>query len=168
MQPISQVLIGSAGSLQPRVGQGGGMGAAPAPTISTAGQTQSVSMSSSFSSMSQSMAITRVHSQVAQMLQSVGGGLEHDKTLQMLIATILLMALLEASQKDTQGTAETLQALGGGGQGSGQSQSLSLYASYTSISIQQTSISSVTTSSFSSSMDITGAPPVGNQLDSLA
>lgn len=164
MQPISQVLIGSAGIAQPTVGQGGGLGAAPAPTISTAGQTQSVSMSST----SQSLAITRVDSQVAQMLQSIGGGLENDKTLQMLIALILLIALLEGSKDAAQSGGDAMQSLSGGSQDSGRAQAFSMFSSSTIISFQQTSITLMSSFSFSSSMDTTGAAPVGDQLDATA
>ena len=162
MQPVSNVLIGSSAGLQPRPIQTGQF--SQSPTNSIAGQTQSISTGS----LNQSMAISRVHSQVTELLQSVGGGLENDKMLQLLIATILLMALLQGSQSNSQSGADILRSLGGGRQD--QSQTISLLSSSTSIAFQQTSISMVSVSGFEfgSSADAGGVSPVGHEFDASA
>lgn len=118
------------------------------------------------------MAISNVPSQVAELLQSIGGGLENDKALQLLIAMILLLALLQGAQNESQGqsqsAADLLRLLGGGQQG--QSHSITLLSSSTTITFQQTSISMVSVSSFEfgSSTAAGGEPSVGQELDASA
>ena len=69
------------------------------------------------------------------MLQSIGGGVENDRLLRLLIALMILMALFENQQERQLAGAEALQTLGTNGGGG---QSISIYSSSTSISIEQT------------------------------
>lgn len=83
-----------------------------------------------------------VVSEVGQMLQSIGGGIENNKTLQMLIALMIFMALLQGAQgnqQQAQSGMELLSALGGGAGGSGEA-SMSLYVEQTNISISSTTL----------------------------
>jgi hypothetical protein len=81
-------------------------------------------------------AITQIHSAVSQLLQSVGGGVENDKMLRMLIALLILLALLDNSQPQTEGAQNALAQLGS--RGNSQSQFLYAYQSSTTISMEYT------------------------------
>ena len=90
----------------------------------------------SLSPTSDALAISLVHSAVSEMLQSIGGGLEDDKTLRMLIALIILLALLESSQASVASSRNALASLGTGRMG--QPLWVGAYYSSTTITIQQT------------------------------
>ena len=79
--------------------------------------------------------VTEVYASVTQMLQSIGGGVEDDKLLRLLIALMILMALFENQQEQQRAGTEALQALGTNGGGG---QSIGIYSSSTSISIEHT------------------------------
>ncbi|UCC31719.1 MAG: hypothetical protein JSU86_05450 [Phycisphaerales bacterium] len=85
---------------------------------------------------SDALAVSRVHSAVSELLQSIGGGLEDDKTLRMLIALIILLALLESSQDSAASSRNALASLGAGRMG--QPLWVGAYYSSTTITIQQT------------------------------
>lgn len=84
-----------------------------------------------------SMAVSRVNSSVAQMLQNIGGGIEDNKMLRMLIAALVLLALLEEAQAGGDNGTNLLSGLGEG-QGS-RSQYVGIFSSSTTVSIEQTS-----------------------------
>ena len=111
------------------------------------------------------LALTRVHSAVSGLLQSIGGGLEDDKTLRMLIALIILLALLESSQNGVASSRNALASLGAGGVG--QSQFISISYSSTTISIQQTITTMVLQSADGYASGFNGEPveSPGGQLD---
>ena len=125
MGPITSVNVaagqGSAGSAQ--------VGGASA-SNSAAGGTGRVSAQSS----SASVGITRINAEVSQMLSGIGGGLQNDKMLQMLIGLIILLALLRAMQG---GSDSALGALSQFGQGGSQTHTGELLFSQTTIEIQQ-------------------------------
>lgn len=113
---------------------------------------------------SQSMQITNINTAVTKMLQDIGGGVEDNKVLQLLIALLILMALLQNLTPQEGGQS-------GGGSGGGSSeqnaaQLLSLTMSSSSISIEQTSISITNTTSIST-YDASGeqSQASGQQLD---
>ncbi len=113
------------------------------------------------------IAITQLHTAVSQLLQSVGGGLEDDKVLQMLIALIILLALLRESQGASASPPNALAPLATRG---GPTQFVSFYSSSTTIVVEQT-----TTTMVFQAMDVYGAAAdsgqgqsKGGQVDSAA
>ena len=76
-----------------------------------------------------------INAAVSQLLQSVGGGLETNKTLQMLIALLILVTLLQGSRDggSTAGDLDSLARRGTGGY-------LGIAMSSTTITVEQTSI----------------------------
>ncbi|MEK6798248.1 MAG: hypothetical protein AABZ12_04730 [Planctomycetota bacterium] len=60
------------------------------------------------------LAISSVNMQVSQMLSSIGGGVQGDKTLEMMIALLILLALLQQSTTAQQSSAGLLDTLGRG------------------------------------------------------
>lgn len=120
----------------------GGRSTALAPTLYQTGQfAQSPNVTSGNYSGSQPVsttsAVTQIHSAVSQMLQSVGGGIENNKMLQMLIALMILLALLEQAEGQDKAAREALAELGT--RRGGQQQFFSAYSSSTTISWEYTS-----------------------------
>ena len=124
--PISIDPGGRHAGLTPAAYQTAGFGQAPGAT-GDAGYAASPGTTS---------AITQIHSAVSQLLQSVGGGVENDKMLRMLIALLILLALLDNSQPQAEGAQNALAQLGS--RGNGQSQFLYAYTSSTTISFEYT------------------------------
>ena len=99
--PVNSGLTGSSGlriqQLQPQVSQ-----------------SSIVSATSSGASIaSTSISVTMIHSQVNAMLSSLGGGLENNQMLRLLIALMILDALLTGQQGDgSSGGSALLGALG--------------------------------------------------------
>jgi hypothetical protein len=87
------------------------------------------------SGISNAIPITRIHAAVAQMLQSIGGGAENDKVLQMLIALMILLTLLKEQTDQASSLSQALSPLG---RGNGQGSVLAAYYSSTTITIEQT------------------------------
>ena len=85
---------------------------------------------------STSQSVTQVFSAVSEMLQSVGGGVENDKTLRMLIALLILLAMLENQNDAMKGASEALRTIGSGS-GSRGAYFASYSSSVTTISIEQ-------------------------------
>ena len=79
--------------------------------------------------------ITQIHAAVAQMLQGIGGGLENDRVLQMLIALLVLLTLLREQADEAASLSQALSPLG---RGSGQGPVVAAYYSSTTITIEQT------------------------------
>ena len=84
-------------------------------------------------------------SDISQLLQDVGRNAQDSQIVQMLIALVIFMALLQAAQQgDSQSTQDTLGMLGelakNGGAGTGGAASVSLYIEQTTISMTSTSI----------------------------
>ncbi len=77
-----------------------------------------------------------VFAAVTELLNSIGGGVQDDELLRLLIVLMVLMAQLENQQNQLAGGGDPLGALGGGNGGTGQT--ISIYSSSTTISIQQT------------------------------
>lgn len=84
-----------------------------------------------------SQTITRISSSVTQLLQSVGGGLENDKLLRLLIALLVLMAMLDNLKEGGQRATSALPELGSRGY-SGGGFIASYSSSVTTVSVQQT------------------------------
>ena len=82
-------------------------------------------------------------SQVTQFLEGLGGGLQNDQTLKLLIALLILIALLQNEQSQDQSMQDAFEALG---QASVNAAAGSIFVSSTSVEIQQTT----TTISYSS------------------
>ena len=83
-----------------------------------------------------SQAAMRVPSAVTQLLQSIGGGIENNKLLRLLITALILLALLEQQQEDLASAGKALAQLGA--RAGDQSQFIGIFSSSTTISIQQT------------------------------
>ncbi len=85
--------------------------------------------------LSEALSVLQVNAQVAELLQGVGQGLENNKTLQLLIALMILVTLLQGGGQ-SKSAGEALNGLGA--QGGGREAYLSMTT--TSISIEQTSM----------------------------
>jgi len=128
MGPIQPVHLGGASNVGgiTKVAQAG------SPTPSGAGQLQRV---------------TNVGMAVANMLQSIGGGVENDQMLKALIALMIIAALLQQAMEGGQSSNESLRALGNGRGEAIQGMTINssfVSVEYTSISINSTSISQTT------------------------
>lgn len=131
MGPISPVNVGP-GSLSGSPALGASRSAGTAAVDAGPGGVGTTSPSPT----SDALAVTRVYSAVSELLQSIGGGLEDDKTLRMLIALIILLALLENFQESAVSSRNALASLGAGRMG--RPIWVGGYYSSTTITIQQT------------------------------
>lgn len=90
----------------------------------------------------QSISALSVSSSVSQLLTSIGGGVENNKMLELMIALLIIMSMLD-QQRGSGGGSDALSKLGG--MGSGMSSSGIAYSSMsyssTVISTQYTSLS---------------------------
>ncbi len=91
-------------------------------------------MSSSFAD---AISALQINTAVGQLLQGIGGGAESNKTLQMLIALLILVTLLQGSQSQDS-AAGKLGDLAQGGIGRGGYVGMSM--SSTTVTIEQTSV----------------------------
>ncbi len=121
-----------------------GAGAPRPATFATTGQTGASSGAGALSNrgtlgpsqgLSTALAMSRVQTAVSEMLRNVGGGVESNKALQMLIALVILLALMESSQNAAASSGSGLEQLGAG-RGSG-AEFISLYSSSTTITFEQ-------------------------------
>lgn len=129
MEPIPP--INTAASRPPA-----GLGSSLGPSGSgSAEATASLAQLNGATGTSSTTAITQIHQAVTQMLQSVGGGVEDDKVLKMLIGLLILLALLQEWYGATESPQDALARLG---EGTGQSGAASLYFSSTTITLEQT------------------------------
>lgn len=115
-------------------------------------------------SLGRSTQISNINMAVSKMLQDIGGGVQNNKVLQLLIALLILMALLQNMTQQGGGQSGGFS----GGDGSSEqdaAQLLSHTMSSNSITIEQTSIS--ITNSFSGTYDASGgqSQSTGQQLD---
>lgn len=121
----------------------------------------------SISAQGSSAGITQIHAAVSQMLSRVGGGLQNDKMLQMLIGLIILLALLREMQG---GGNSALGALAQLGQGGSQTPSGVLLFSQTTIEIQQTTSNAAFGGDqpYASSGETGAAQSTGTTIDTVA
>ncbi|MFQ5589999.1 MAG: hypothetical protein ACE5HE_02440 [Phycisphaerae bacterium] len=101
---------------------------------------------------------------VGELLNSIGGGVENDKLLQLLIVLLILTALLDNQQGRAADNGQILRSLGSERAAAGQT--ISMYSSSTTISIQQTDIAVVMGGAFDAGGQGEGAP--GGTLDVVA
>lgn len=132
MQPILPInltfaggptgMLDAAGSAQPTAGNS-----------LSAGNAQGVLSAQGTSTQS----IQQIDSSVSQLLQAVGGSIQNDRLLKLLIGIILLLSLLDNMNSDKSASQDQPGGLGSG-QGD-QSQFVGIFSSSTTISIEQTS-----------------------------
>lgn len=88
-----------------------------------------------------------IHAAVGQFLQALGGGLQDDQTLRMILGLIILMALLDKTGKQSEAGSEMLNNLGrlaSSLSGAGTATSIEIHQSSTIIvASQSTTISAV-------------------------
>ena len=146
IQPIQLTLIGPSN----------GLGSiAPYSGISGAAGSNGPGSAANSTLLGRSLQISNVNLAVTQMLQDVGGGVENDKMLQLMIALLILMALLENMQQQQGGSGGSS---GGSGSSFNTAQLMGMFLSSSSITIEQTTLTM-------SSVNITGTYGVtGNQL----
>jgi len=139
-----------AGDLVPRPGVDASRGGSVAPSAS--GQTGAAG------------SVMRIDMAVTQLLQSIGGGVENDKLLRLMIALLLLLTIL-GHQQEQQAQAQSV--WGGLSMGnSGSSSSVELYSSTTTISIEQSYTSITIAENYGSADQGSDTPPA--QLDAVA
>jgi len=90
---------------------------------------------------SNNVSLVNLGNQINQLLQGIGGGVENNQTLQLLIGLLILLTLLEGSSKSGQSAADALGGLGGA---AGRETYISFVASTTSITIEHSSMSVTT------------------------
>ena len=160
MGPIPSINIGSAGGTSsPQPMPDTVRGAATPGAATNEGAVASSNVSS------RAIAMTKVHSEVAQLLQSVGGGVENNQLLRLLIAAMILLALLTGSENEGQTENQSLSSLGA--RGADRSQYVGIFASSTTITIEQTSVTAVAFNgpAASGATTDTAAPQSGDQID---
>ena len=141
MGPISQVNIGAAGGLA-------GVASAPSRPTDVLGMDagRAAAKPAPSSGAANSDAIAALCSALSDPLQGVGGGLENDRVLRMMIALIILLALLQSTQGN------------GASEGNSSSTTITLEQTTTTISLQ-----SVESYSLASDSDTSGSR--GDQID---
>jgi hypothetical protein len=149
MDPISPINIGGS---RPLVGTGPTLDSSRTARPDTGLNATSLSSSRGASDPA---AATQMASAITQLLQNIGGGLENDKMLRMLIGLIILMALLKEWFGGQESPQNALSQLGTGGD---QPQCSGAYSSSTTIMFEQT-----TTTIVMQSLDVYGAAADGNQ-----
>lgn len=107
--------------------------------------------------------VGEVFEAVNQLLRGLGQGLENDAVLKMIIALLILMALLESSSEPAKTQNNNLLSLGGGA--SQPFSAITMTASSTTISIQQTSIYIVGGSAAQAFETLESTPATGGQVD---
>jgi hypothetical protein len=158
MGPILPVNIGSAGSPY-----------APTPIPERAGCPAGSALSSGLGldavqggGLTSSLA--NVSAAVSELFKAIGGSVENDQTLRLLIVLLILMALLQKPQTDGATANTALDQLGNGANGG--SQFISMVSSSTTIAIQQSSTTIVSANLDGSSLPSKPeVPPVGSQID---
>lgn len=115
----------------------GATGSGPQDTGAVGGRTVGL-RSASPSGIGDTSPLAKLGNQIGQLLQGIGGGLENNKVLQLMIGLMILLTLLEGSAKGGQSAADPLSGLGSGDGGRGAYGSME--ASTTSITIEHTSM----------------------------
>ncbi len=133
----------------------GGVDDSPTPSAPP-DQTAIGSQSGATSITTRTVSMLNVNTQVVELLSNVGGSAQGNQTLQMLIALLILMTLLQQSQNGNGRSADALLDMLSRGAGGSH-----LQMSSTFISIQQT------TTSFTTATDTSGnsTSQGGEQLD---
>ncbi len=150
--------------IQP-VGTGGSAPISNEPVLSSGGTVEvGGAQSSSSIVQSSSMSFTSVNTSVTQMLQSIGGGVENDQMLKMLIGLMILLSLLGSQQEEGEGGSQS-QMGQMGMESSSQSQYVGIFASSTTVSMQQSSTTMISSSDAGMSMNNEGAPAEGSNID---
>ena len=86
--------------------------------------------------------LSSVSTAVSELMKNIGGGLENDQTLKLLVTMLILMALLQKPSGDQASTAtsalKALSSLGNGG-----SQSITMASCSTTVAIYQSSSTAI-------------------------
>lgn len=121
-------------SLNPAGQNAGAFGAA---NIGGAAQAGSTSPTTAAGVLSGSQSISNVFAAVSTMMQSIGGGVENDRMMRMLIALMIILSLLQNQQEgQSQSGGNELAQLGSGTNSS--SSYIGIFSSSTTIIFQQT------------------------------
>ena len=115
----------------------GALGSGPRDTSPVSGQAVGLPSAAPLG-LGNAVSLVGMNNEISQLLQSIGGGVENNKMLQLMIGLLILLTLLQGSAKTGQSAADALSGLGGSGGGRGTS--ISFAASTTSITIEQTSV----------------------------
>jgi len=114
---------------------------------------------------SNNVSLVNLGNQIGQLLQGIGGGVENNKTLQLLIGLMILMTLLEGSSKGGQSAADALSGLGGA---AGRGSYVSFEASTTSITIEHTSMTMTAAAIETMAASEDNSPSQGQKIDLAA
>ena len=121
-------------SLNPADGNSGSLGVA---NTSGAAQAGTTSPTTAAGVLTGSQSITNVCAAVSTMMQSIGGGVENDRMMRMLIALMLILSLLQNQQESQSQSGGNELALLGNGTNS-RSSYIGIFSSSTTITFQQT------------------------------
>lgn len=138
-----------------RVGGAGGL--SPSQSLSSSGNAGNTS------AISDPTRVGEVFEAVAQLLRGLGQGLENDAVLKMIIALLILMAMMENSSEPAKTQNNSLLSLGGGA--SQPFSAVTMTATSTTISIQQTSVYIVGGSAAQAFETLESTPATGGQVD---
>ncbi len=145
----------------------GGIGGAQQVTSvqSPASAQPAAGMSSASSISATSVNITMVHSQVDALLNSIGGGMENNKLLRMMIGLLIMQALLSNEQEQQQAAVTGLLDSLGMGAADRQS-SVGIHSATNVVQIQQQSVTLSTSQAVVGSTGAEGDPQdSGSQID---
>ncbi len=121
-------------SLNPAGGTAGCLGTAK---IGGAAQAGATSPTTAVGVLSGSQSISNVFAAVSTMMQSIGGSVENDRMMRMLIALMILLSLLQEQQESqSQSGGNELAQLGNGA--NSRSSYIGIFSSSTTIIFQQT------------------------------
>jgi len=114
--------------------------------------------------MNQASTLQAVATQVGQLLQGIGGGMEDNKTLQTIVALLILVALLGEMQKQQDAATDMLTNLARSSHGA------SAYSSFSAsqVTIEKTSLTITSAQSLESFTDAGQTSAQGQQLDVAA
>lgn len=108
-----------------------------AANLAGAAQAGATSQTTAASVLTGSQSITNVFAAVSTMMQSIGGGVENDRLMRMLIALMIILSLLQEQQEaQSQSGGNELAQLGNGAKSS--SSYIGIFSSSTTIIFQQT------------------------------
>ncbi len=145
----------------------GGYAASPQPVQGTAASPVSAAGGSvaTLSAVSNSVSVSMIHTQVDAMLESIGGGVQDNQMLRMIIGLLILQALLAEDGGNQQPPIDRLVGLLGS-VGGARSQALSLHSATNVVQIQQQSTVLMTSQAAVAPTGTEGDPAgSGNQVD---
>jgi len=163
LSQISPLDVGASNGLHYLGALGSGSGAQDASPVS--GQAVGLPAAAPLD-IGSAVSLVSMNNEISQLLQSIGGGVENNKMLQLMIGLLILLTLLQGSAKTGQSAADALSTLGASGGGRGTY--ISFAASTTSITIEQTSVTMTASAADTLAAAQGNAQPQNHRIDLAA